>query len=237
MKRKHSGPKRPFYKRKGLYIVLIVIFTVLMIADVAVGAFIFKQPSMPEGMSQEEMQMPNGEMPEMPDGEAPEMPDGEIQQIPDGEAPEKPDGEAQDGNGFTQLEGGQMNPPGDANSNNSFEKITEENSDDSTENKTLEQGEMQNGGGRGDMGAGKMGQMPGEQKGIMVVVRFIQSFWIPILVVLAILDVLSIVMLVWVIRKEKKEKVSENPENVVVDVEAVISEAIAETDTETGEGE
>ncbi|MBR1451354.1 MAG: hypothetical protein IJ591_06520 [Lachnospiraceae bacterium] len=48
------------------------------------------------GMMQE-MQRPDGEMPEFNEGERPELPEGELPELPEGEMPEKPEGELQEG--------------------------------------------------------------------------------------------------------------------------------------------
>lgn len=55
----------------------------------------------PQGGMRQEMQRPDGQMPEFGDGERPELPEGEmpefnegdIPELPDGEVPEKPEGE------------------------------------------------------------------------------------------------------------------------------------------------
>ena len=48
----------------------------------------------PQGESMmQEMQRPDGEMPEPPQGERPEMPEGEMQEFAEGERPELPEGE------------------------------------------------------------------------------------------------------------------------------------------------
>ncbi|MBR1910085.1 MAG: hypothetical protein IJ821_05815, partial [Lachnospiraceae bacterium] len=48
------------------------------------------------GMMQE-MQRPDGEMPEFNEGERPELPEGELPELPEGEMPEKPEGELPEG--------------------------------------------------------------------------------------------------------------------------------------------
>lgn len=48
------------------------------------------------GMMQE-MQRPDGEMPEFNEGERPELPEGELPELPEGEMPEKPEGEMPEG--------------------------------------------------------------------------------------------------------------------------------------------
>ena len=63
------------------------------------------------GMMQE-MQRPDGEMPEFNEGERPELPEGELPELPEGEMPEKPEGEMPEGERPELPEGEEGKMPG-----------------------------------------------------------------------------------------------------------------------------
>jgi len=74
----------------------------------------------PQGGMRQEMQRPDGQMPEFGDGERPELPEGEmpefnegdIPELPDGEVPEKPEGEMPEGEKPELPEGEEGKMPG-----------------------------------------------------------------------------------------------------------------------------
>ena len=63
------------------------------------------------GMTQE-MQHPEGEMPEFNEGERPELPEGELPELSEGEVPEKPEGEMPEGERPELPEGEEGKMPG-----------------------------------------------------------------------------------------------------------------------------
>ena len=64
----------------------------------------------PQGGMRQEMQRPDGEMPEYNEGERPELPEGELPELSEGEMPEKPEGEMPEGERpeLPEGEGGKM---------------------------------------------------------------------------------------------------------------------------------
>lgn len=79
--------KKKFYQKKGLYVVLTILFSLIILADVALVVLV---PT-PGGRGGNRGEI-SGEMPEMPEGgfegEMPEMPEGGFE----GEMPEMPEG-------------------------------------------------------------------------------------------------------------------------------------------------
>lgn len=65
-----------------------------------------------DGGMMQEMQRPEGEMPEFNEGERPELPEGELPELSEGEMPEKPEGEMPEGERPELPEGEEGKMPG-----------------------------------------------------------------------------------------------------------------------------
>ena len=190
--------KCSFYKKKKFYVVLTVLFSLILLADVAIAAFVPSQSgrggtrndfSQMSGFPENSGDTENGEM-TMPEGM--ELPE-------DMEMPGKMDSE----NGERTMPEGMELPEG----------MEMPEGMELPEGADTENGEMTMPGGRG---MSEMADMTQSNAGFLQTVK---AHWLVIFIIFFILDGASIFMLVYLTKKEKKQKEQEIKEQAALNNE------------------
>ncbi|MCD8010723.1 MAG: HlyD family efflux transporter periplasmic adaptor subunit [Lachnospiraceae bacterium] len=193
-----------FYKKKPFYVVLIVLLSLLIVADVAVAALL---PTQTMSMGRQNMEFSGsfGDMTELPDGVEAESADSTEEAADgDGDAEEESGAASEDGAG--QGFGG--GAPGDGEmpsmdsdaempSMEADAELPSADSDAEAESAEADSGEWSGRQDRSDMNTTQTG-------GVFAFLQTVKSHWLPILIVLLLLDALCIFMLVRISRRERK---------------------------------
>ncbi len=216
---KTAEPKKPVKRKKGtLYIVLIVLFTLVMVADLAIYALTPDTSSFPVG-AMGEMTMPDMDSMETMDADSDEATESDSTEATDsgstdaaaGESTESADSESSESSGRGQ--GGRGGMGGFADRDASEEDFaaagetpdsgfadSDETAD--TENmESTESGEFSGGFDGADM---DMSEMPGGMTTTQTPLTAVRSYWLPILIVCILGDAVCIFLLVRRIRINRK---------------------------------